>query len=50
MFAGVEGIARFICSVMAQLSGDRFRMFDTPEQALAFLIEMDETLQQQAAS
>lgn len=50
MFVGAEGIARFICSVLAQLAGDRFRMFETSEQALSFLIDMDQSLQEQAAS
>ncbi len=50
MFVGAEGIARFISSVLAQLAGNRFRMFETADEAVAFLIDMDETLQEQAAS
>lgn len=44
IFVGAEGVARFICSVLAQLAGDRFRMFDTVDTAVTFLHEMDETL------
>jgi hypothetical protein len=50
MFVGAEGIARFISSVLAQLAGNRFRMFDKAEHAMIFLNEMDETLQEQPAS
>jgi hypothetical protein len=45
IYVGAQGVARFVASVTSQLSGSRFRMFDTLEEALAFLAEQDETLE-----
>ncbi len=41
---GVDGLGRFMGSVIFQLMGQRYRMFDTLEQAAAFLSDQDETI------
>ncbi|MBZ0301675.1 MAG: hypothetical protein K8J31_18150 [Anaerolineae bacterium] len=44
IFVGAQGVARFAASVTSQLAGSRFRLFDTFEEAVAFLNEQDDTL------
>jgi hypothetical protein len=44
IYVGAEGIARFVISVTTQLAGSRFRLFDTLDEAMAFLTENDTSL------
>jgi hypothetical protein len=47
LFVGAQGIARFISSVLSQLAGNRFYLFDTVDQAVAYLMRADQTFQQE---
>lgn len=47
IYVGAHGIARFVASVTTQLAGSRFRMYNTFDDALAFLIDQDITLELQ---
>lgn len=44
VLVGAQGIARFIGSVLFQLMGQRYRMFDTMEEGLQFIIDHDDSI------
>jgi len=44
MIMGVSGVARLLVSVLTQITGKRFRIVNTVDDAMAFLYMQDETL------
>jgi hypothetical protein len=44
VMVGMSPVMRFVASTVAQMAGARFRMFPTPEEAVAFLISLDESI------
>ncbi len=44
VLVGAPGIARFIGSVVFQLMGQRYRMFDTLDEGVRFICEHDDSL------
>lgn len=46
MIIGVTGVARLVVSVLTQITGKRFRIVDSVDEAMNFLMMQDETLAQ----
>lgn len=41
---GASAVARFIASIILQVMGQRYRMYDTLEEALLFIADQDKTV------